>query len=435
MVATVDLLIEHAAQVVTPAGADGASGALSGARQGDIEIIPDGAVAIAGGRIVAVGPTVAVQASVGLSRQTKVLDARGCVVTPGLVDAHTHVVYAGDRIAEYEQRARGDTYAEILAAGGGIHRTVQATRAAAMEELALQASSRLDRMLAAGTTTVESKSGYGLDKDTELKQLEAMGRKALARKHPIELIPTFLGAHAVPPGQDPDAYLDFVIADVLPAVAAQGIAKFCDIFCEKGVFTPSQSARLLQAAAAVGLKPKLHADELADTGGAALSAELGAVSADHLHMANAGGLEAMAKAGTVAVLLPGTGLFLGMHDHAQARTMVQLGVPVALGTDCNPGSCPAHSMALMMSLAVSQLKLTPAEALVAATANAAAACGAADRLGRLAIGMQADVVLWDATDYRAIPYYLGANLAKTVMKRGLVVSDVRIGAANAVVIS
>lgn len=419
MVATVDLLIQHAAQLVTPAG----TGALSGPSQGDLEIIPDGAVAIAGGRVVAVGPTVAVQASVGLSRQTRVVDARGCVVTPGLVDAHTHVVYAGDRIAEYEQRARGDTYAAILAAGGGIHRTVQATRAASLEDLALQASSRLDRMLASGTTTAESKSGYGLDKDTELKQLEAMGRKALARRHAVELVPTFLGAHAIPPGQDADAYIDFLVAEVLPAVAAQGIAKFCDIFCEKGVFSPAQSTRLLTAAAAFGLKPKLHADELADTGGAALAAELGAVSADHLHMANAGGLEAMARAGTVAVLLPGTGLFLGMHEHAQARAMVNLGVPVALGTDCNPGSCPAHSMALMMSLAVSQLKLTPAEALVAATANAAAACGAADRIGRLAIGMQADLVLWDATDYRAIPYYLGANLARTVFKRGAPVHD------------
>ncbi len=418
MVATVDLLIQHASQLVTPAG----SGALSGPDQGQLEIIADGAVAIAGGRIVAVGPTVTVQASVGLSRQTKVIDARGCVITPGLVDAHTHVVYAGDRIDEYEQRARGATYAEILAAGGGIHRTVQATRAASMEDLALQASSRLDRMLAAGTTTVESKSGYGLDKDTELKQLEAMGRKALARRHAVELVPTFLGAHAIPPGQDPEHYIDFLVAEVLPAVAAQGVAKFCDIFCEKGVFSLAQSARLLKAAAAVGLRPKLHADELADTGGAAQAAELGAVSADHLHMANAGGLEAMAKAGTVAVLLPGTGLFLGMSEHADARTMVKLGVPVALGTDCNPGSCPAHSMALMMSLAVSQLKLTPAEALVAATVNAATACGAADRIGRLAAGFQADVVVWEATDYRAIGYYLGANLALTVVKRGVVVA-------------
>lgn len=420
MVATVDLLIEHAAQVVTPAGT---GGPLAGQRQGELEIIPDGAVAIAGGRIVAIGSTVAVQASVGLSRQTRVLDARSCVVTPGLVDAHTHVVYAGDRIPEYEQRARGETYAAILAAGGGIHRTVQATRAASMEELALQTSSRLDRMLGSGTTTAESKSGYGLDRDTELKQLEAMGRKALGRRHPVELIPTFLGAHAVPAGQDADAYLDFVIAEVLPAVVQQGIAKFCDVFCEQGVFTPAQSARLLRAAAAAGLSPKLHADELADTGGAALAAELGAISADHLHMASVTGLEAMARAGTVAVLLPGTGLFLGMHDHAPARAMIERGVPVALGTDCNPGSSPAHSMALMMSLAVSQLKLTPAEALVAATANAAAACGAADRLGRLAIGMQADVVLWDATDYRAIPYYLGANLVRTVLKRGQVVVD------------
>jgi imidazolonepropionase len=419
LVATVDLLIEHAAQVVSPGG----TGALSGADQGRLEIIPDGAVAVAGGRIVAVGPTVTVQGSVGLSRTTKVVDARGMVVTPGLVDAHTHVVYGGDRIDEFELRARGATYAEILAAGGGIYRTVAATRAATVEELARQTSSRLDRMLASGTTTAESKSGYGLDKDTELKQLDAMGRKALARRHPLELIPTFLGAHAIPPGENADDFVDFLIADVLPEVAVQGIARACDVFCEKGVFNPEQSARLLEAARSHGLMPKLHADELADTGGAALAAKVGALSADHLHCANLTGLGEMARAGVVAVLLPGTGLFLGMHDHAQARAMVEIGLPVALGTDCNPGSCPAHSMTLMMSLAVTQLKLTPAEALVAATANAAASCGAADRIGRLAPGFQADLVLWVASDYRALSYYLGADLARSVIKRGAIVRD------------
>ncbi len=267
MVASVDLIIQHAAQVITPGG----EGALAGAGQGRLELIPDGAVAIAGGRIVALGPTATVLGAVGLGRGTRVVDARGKIVTPGLVDAHTHVVHAGDRLDEFEQRAAGATYAEILAAGGGIHRTVAATRAASLEELALQASSRLDRMLAAGTTTAESKSGYGLDRDTELKQLEAMGRKALSRRHPLELVPTFLGAHAIPAGEDPDACIDRLIAEVLPAVAAQGIAKFCDVFCERGVFTPAQSERLLVAARTYGLQPKLHADELADTGGAALT--------------------------------------------------------------------------------------------------------------------------------------------------------------------
>lgn len=402
---------------MTPAG----SGALAGPVQGKLEIIPDGALAIAGGRIVALGPTGTVRAAVGLGRETRILDARGAVVTPGLIDAHTHVVYAGDRLDEFEQRARGATYAEILAAGGGIHRTVATTRAASLEDLARQSSSRLDRMLAAGTTTAESKSGYGLDRDTELKQLEVMGRKALGRRHPLELIPTFLGAHAVPPGQDADAFVDFLIGDVLPAVAAQEIARFCDVFCERGVFTTAQSERLLLAARSAGLEPKLHADELADTGGAALAARLGATSADHLHHAGAEGLRALAQAGTVAVLLPGTGLFLGMPEHAPARAMVETGVAVALGTDCNPGSCPAHSMALMMSLAVTQLKLSPAEALVAATANAAASCGSAERLGRLGPGRQADLVVWNVSDFRAISYYVGANLTRNVVKRGVVV--------------
>lgn len=405
--------------MVTPAG----RGRLAGPEQGRLEIVPDGAVAIAGGRVVAVGPTGTVQGSVGLGRTTRILDARGKVVTPGLVDAHTHVVYAGDRLDDFEQRARGATYAEILAAGGGIHRTVAATRAASADELALQASSRLDRMLLAGTTTAESKSGYGLDTDTELRQLEVMGRKALGRRHPLELIPTFLGAHAIPPGQDGDAFVDYLIADMLPAVARQGIAKFCDVFCERGVFTVEQSERLLLAAREHGLAPKVHADELADTGGAALAARLGAASADHLHCANPAGLAAMAASGTVATLLPGTGLFLGMREHAAARDMIEMGAPVALGTDCNPGSCPSHSMALMMSLAVTQLRLSPAEALVAATANAAAACGAGERLGRIAPGFQADLVVWDAADFRAIAYHLGANLVRNVIKRGVVVHE------------
>ncbi|MBU6428832.1 MAG: imidazolonepropionase [Cyanobacteria bacterium REEB65] len=417
MVASIDLLIEHAAQVVSPIG----RGALKSTDQGALEICADGAVAVAGGKVVALGPTDLVRSSVGVGPQTAIWDAHGLVVTPGLVDAHTHVVYAGDRLDDFEARARGATYAEILAAGGGIHQTVALTRAASDADLRSQASRRLDRMLHAGTTVVESKSGYGLDIQTELKQLATMRELNEGGGAP-ELVPTFLGAHAVPFGQSADEAIDYLLAEVLPAVAAQGVARFCDVFCERGVFNPEQSERLLRAAVGVGLRPKLHVDELVDTGGAALAARVGAVSADHLHCSSEEGLRQMAASGTVAVLLPGTAVFLGMADQAPARRMVELGVPIALGTDCNPGSCTSESMALMMSLAVSQLKLSPAEALVAATCNAAAACGLEARVGRLAPGMQADLVLWDVPDYRAISYAMGVNLARTVVQRGRVVA-------------
>lgn len=412
MVATVDLILEHAAQIVTPGG----SGPLKGSEQGRLEVVPDGAVAIAGGRVVAVGTTSAVRSAVGIGPLTQVWDASGHVLTPGLVDAHTHLVHAGDRVDEFELRAKGAGYAEILAAGGGIHHTVSLTREASFETLAEEASRRLDGMLRSGTTTVEAKSGYGLDLTTELRQIEVMGRGLAA--HPIDVVPTFMGAHSVPSGHLGDSYIDFLITDVLPAVAAQGIAKYCDVFCERGVFTIAQSERLLRAASELGLIPKLHADELADTGGATLAAQVGAVSADHLHHAGESGLQAMANAGTIAVLLPGTATFLGLASHAPARRMIDLGVPVALGTDLNPGSCPCDSMALIMSLAVTQLKMTPGEALVAATCNAAASCGLGESVGRLASGFQADVVAWRATDYRAISYRMGANLATAVIKRG-----------------
>ncbi|MBI6546327.1 MAG: imidazolonepropionase [Cyanobacteria bacterium NC_groundwater_1444_Ag_S-0.65um_54_12] len=416
MVADIVLLIQHAAAVVTP----GMVGPLSGKQQGTLAIIPDGAIACAAGRIVAVGPTDEVRAAVAVGPGTRILDATGCVVTPGLVDAHTHVVYAGERVAEFELRAAGATYAEILAAGGGIHRTVQATRQASLSDLVVQTSRRLDRMLGSGTTTAEAKSGYGLDCETELKQLAIMADDLA--NHPLELVPTYLGAHAVPPGQDADSYIQLIVDTMLPAVAAQGIARFCDIFCEVGVFSREQSERLLRAGLAYGLRPKIHADEFANTGGALLAAQLGAISADHLHHAHDDGLRALAVSGTVAVLLPGTNAFLGLTEQAPARRMVELGVPVALGTDFNPGSCPSASLALMMSLAVCQLRLSPAEALVAATANAAAACGLGDRLGRLAPGYQADMVLWEGTDYREIAYYIGANLARVVIKKGQVVA-------------
>lgn len=414
-----DLIVVHAQQLLTMASPDAPSGPFSGPEQGRIGLIEDGAIAALDGEIVAVGPTEEILAKVQETPDVVTIDARGKVLTPGLVDAHTHLVFAGTREREFELRAKGATYAEIMAAGGGIHSTVRATREASKAELLDLAKARLQTMLEHGATTVEAKSGYGLDFDTEVKQLEVL--MELSRRHPVDVVPTFMGAHAVPRETDPEAFVTWLVEDAIPKIAIRGLARFCDVFCEKGVFTPEQSERILKAAQTHGLGAKIHADELGDTGGAALAAKLGAVSADHLHHANLDGLAAMAQAGVVAVLLPGTAVFLGMTEHAPARKMVELGVPVAVATDFNPGSCFSESLPLMLSLAVTQLKLTPQEAWVAVTRNAAHAVGRSHRVGALEVGKQADMVLWDAPDYRVVPYRMGINLVDTVVKRGKVV--------------
>lgn len=412
----IDLVVRNATQLVTVAGP---AGPRTGESQGRLEIIPDGAIAISGGEIVAVGPTDEVMTRLPIDSDTAELDARGSVITPGLIDSHTHLVFSGTRQHEFELRARGASYAEIMEAGGGIYASVKKTREAKRDELIRGAEHHLQTMLAYGTTTVEAKSGYGLDFDTEVKQLEAL--MEVGRRHPVDVVPTYMGAHAVPQGEDPDAYVEWLCGEAIPRIAMRKLARFCDVFCEQGVFTPEQSERILRAALKHGMEAKIHADELADTGGALLAAKVGAVSADHLHCANEEGLKAMAASGVVGTLLPGTAVFLGMKEHAPARRMIELGVPVALATDFNPGSCFSESMSLMMSFACTQLKLTPAEALVAATINAAHAVSRAHRIGSLEAGKQADLVLWDADDYRMIPYHMGINLAKTVIKRGQVV--------------
>ncbi|HEY9857105.1 MAG TPA: imidazolonepropionase [Stenomitos sp.] len=412
----VDLIVRNAAQLVTVAGP---AAPRAGAEQGMLDIIPDGAIAISGGEIVMVGTTDEVMTQVPIDSETIEVDARGSVVTPGLIDSHTHLVFAGTRQHEFELRAKGASYAQIHEEGGGIYSSVRKTREASRLELIRNAEHHLQVMLSHGTTTVEAKSGYGLDFDTELKQLEAL--MEVGRRHPIDVVPTYMGAHAVPQGEDPDAYVEWLCSEAIPRIAMRSVARFCDVFCEKGVFTVEQSERILRAALKHGMEAKLHADELADTGGAALAAKVGAVSADHLHCANEEGLTAMARAGVVGTLLPGTAVFLGMREHAPARRMIELGVPVALATDFNPGSCYSESLPLMMSFACTQMKLTPAEALVAATINAAHAVSRSHRIGSLEIGKQADLVLWDADDYRMIPYHMGINLVKTVIKRGQVV--------------
>jgi imidazolonepropionase len=420
MTSVFDTLLVHAGTLLTMAGPEGPR---VGPALADCGIVRDGAVAMRDGQIVAVGTTRELWTRPGRTSATQVVDAGGRVVAPGFVDAHTHLPFAGRRLDEFERRARGESYAQILAAGGGIHATVRATREVSLEELVRLGSTYLDTMLALGSTTVEAKSGYGLELETELRQLEAL--RQLAEQHVVDVVPTFMGAHAIPPGQDADAYVDQLVSDWLPRVALRGLARYCDVFCEEGVFTPDQSERLLRAAREQGLGLKLHADELADTGGAALAARLGAASADHLHHANESGLRAMAAAGVIGVLLPGTALFLGMTHHAPARRMIEWGVPVALATDFNPGSCPSPSMALMMALAVTQLRLTPAEAWSAATLNAAHATGRAHRVGSLEPGKQADLVVWDTTDMREIPYTLASIPVHAVLKRGRLVSPTR----------
>lgn len=417
---TADLLIIHAAELVTCSG----FAAKRGREMAELGIIPDGALAIEGGRITHVGTTAEVLAALKASGRDRcgfeTIDAAGRSVLPGFVDSHTHLVFGGDRAEEFAGRLKGESYMEILARGGGILSTVRATRAAGIDALIRSGLRRLDSMLAFGVTTVEGKSGYGLDRDTEIKQLEAMA--ALDRRHPIDIVPTFMGAHAVPPefAGETDAYIDFMTEAVLPEVASRRLAGFCDVFCEKDVFSVAQSRRLLEQARRLGLEPKLHADEIVPLGGAELAAELGAVSADHLLQASDAGIRALAAAGVVATLLPGTAFSL-KEPYARGRFMIDAGCAVALATDFNPGSCFSESIPLVAALAALYMGLTPEEIVTALTLNAAAALGRADRVGSLDPGKQGDAVILEEPSYRFIPYRIGVSTVATVVKRGAVV--------------
>ncbi|MFJ7969800.1 imidazolonepropionase [Psychrobacillus sp. NPDC096389] len=409
--------IKHASQLVTLANK--VPGPRIKDAMNELSIIENGSIWLENGIIQAVGTTEQLETLYKEREiEAEIIDATGHLLTPGLVDPHTHVAFGGSREREFEMRLEGATYMQIMNAGGGIHATTKMTREATEDALVDQTSKRLDSFLAHGVTTIEGKSGYGLDLETELKQLRVM--KRLQEEHPVDIVPTFMGAHAVPTeykGRE-EEYVDLIINEMLPVVAKEKLAKFNDVFCEVGVFTPEQSERILEAGKSLGLTPKIHADEIEPYEGAELAARVGAISAEHLLKASSTGIQAMAEQGVIACLLPATALYL-RETAAKGRVMIDAGVPVAISTDCNPGSSPTTSMPLVMNLACISMRLTPAESLCAATYNAACAIQMEDKVGSLEVGKQADVVLWNVQSYQQLQYLFGVNHVKTVWKKGV----------------
>ncbi|NMA54583.1 MAG: imidazolonepropionase [Firmicutes bacterium] len=406
-----DLLITNIGQLMTPEGEK----ARKGPEQGQIQIREDAYVKVKDGLIDEVGTMAQLQAE-QLAGE-KVIDARGSLVTPGLVDPHTHLIFAGWRQKELALKLKGVGYLEILEQGGGILNTVRNTKAASAEQLKELAERILDRMLTRGVTTCEAKSGYGLDLENELKSLRVI--KKLNEDHLVDVVPTFMGAHAVPQeyqGRSAD-FVRLVKEEMIPEVARLRLAEFNDVFCEQGVFDLAESKEILECGKEYGLIPKAHAEEITALGGASMAAEVGAISAEHLIHVTDQGIKDMSESSTIAVLLPATSLNLGAQ-FAPARDMIAAGVPIALSTDFNPGSCPTDSLQLVMNLACMKYKMTPEEVLTAVTLNAAAAIKRADSIGTIEPGKQADLVIWDAPDLEFIMYRFGTNLVNTVVKKG-----------------
>ena len=388
--------------------------ARSGKAQGELKKLKNAYLLSENGIITRIGTGMP---SHTMLRGYEVIDAKGSLVTPGLVDAHTHLVFAGWRANELRLKITGRSYLDILASGGGILSTVKDTRAADESDLFGKAKEALDSMLTLGTTTCEAKSGYGLNLKDELKQLRVV--KKLNAEHPSDIVPTLMAAHAIPPefAGNRRGYIDLVVNEIIPNAAQQGLAEFCDVFCEEGVFTADESEEILLAGQRAGLMSKIHADEIRAIGGSELAGKIGAVSAEHLIAMKDSGIESLKSGGSIACLLPGTSLCLG-KPYARARDLIASGVPVAVASDFNPGSCPGFSLQLCMNLACWQYRMTPEEVLCAVTLNAAAAVNRTRSIGSLETGKQADIVIWDAPDSDFLCYRFGSNLARVIIKKG-----------------
>ena len=404
------LAVLHASQLVTLAGPQQPR---VGSDMSDLAIIHDGGMLITDGKIDIVGSSDRIEKN---ASSAEIIDAGGRVVLPGFVDAHTHLVFAGNRLDDFERRARGETYEQIAKAGGGIWSTVEKTRAASGDELFAQAQKHTEWFLRCGTTTVEAKSGYGLTVEDELKILRVMSR--LNEETPLEIVPTFLGAHAVPREMDADEYIELVIDEMLPRIATEKLAEFCDVFCERDYFDVKQSRRILTAARELGLRLRIHADQLTSSGGEKLAAELEATTADHLEKTDEQGIAAMKSVGVQPVLLPGSVYVLGSTDYPRAREMIEAGLAVVIATDFNPGSSPTASMPMILSLACTQMKMSPPEAITAATINAAYSLNRGDRIGSLERGKLANFSVFDCEDYRELAYWFGTPQTHSVYVKG-----------------
>jgi len=408
------LAVLHASQLVTLAGPNRFR---VGAKMSTLAIIQDGGMLIRDGKIDLVGASTEIENKAG---DSEVIDARGKVVLPGFVDAHTHLVFAGNRLDDFERRARGETYEQIAKAGGGIWSTVEKTRAASDADLLAQAKKHAEWFLRCGTTTVEAKSGYGLTLEDELKILRVMRR--LKEETSLEIVPTLLGAHAVPRHMNADEYIDLVIDGMLPRVAGEKLAEFCDVFCEPGYFDIEQSRRILTAARKLGLNLRIHADQLTNSGGAQLAAELKTTTADHLEKTEEQGIAAMKSAGVQPVLLPGSVYTLGLSDYPRTREMIEADLGVIIATDFNPGSSPTPSMPMILSLACTQMKMSPAEAITAATINPAHSLNRGDTIGSLEAGKLANFSIFNCENYRELAYWFGIPQTHSVYVCGKCVS-------------
>ena len=389
--------------------------ARRGSRAGEVREIPNAALLVQGEKIAKIGQKNLLEREF---KEAERIDAQGRLMLPGFVDPHTHLVFVGSREREFVLRLQGKSYVEIAKEGGGILHTVRRVRKASKEELFKESFARLDRLLSFGVTTVEAKSGYALNTEGEVKLLEVI--QELDKSHPIDVVPTFLGAHEVPPeyrGRK-EEYVELLLEEMIPAVGEKGLAKFCDVFCEAHVFQVEESRKILLRAKEFGMLPKLHADEIEPLGGAELAAEVNAISADHLGAISEQGIRALAKSETIAVLLPGTSFFLRLKKHPPARKLIEQGIPLALATDLNPGSSMTENYPLILTLACLQLGLTPKEAFVAATLNAACAIGCGHDRGTLEVGKLADFTLWEAPNLEYIPYHYGVSQPVEVWKRG-----------------